>query len=111
MTLNAIRGQWSTGIYVGGIPTTYIRNCVNSCDGCKNYSIWNETHNVLLEHLKETFDSLCRKHHVLRRRYKRRLYKNNIVTLYCCHRSGSKTQAHRKTTYVKAFKDKYGKRE
>jgi hypothetical protein len=62
LTLNAIRDQWSTDIYVRGIPADYIRNCVNSCESCKKYSIWNKTYNVSLEFLNETLDSLCREH-------------------------------------------------
>ena len=58
LTLNAIRDQWSTDIYVGGIPVAYIRNCVSSCESCKKHSIWDETHNILLELLDETLDSL-----------------------------------------------------
>lgn len=71
LTLNAIRDQWSTDIYVGGISAAYIRNCVSYCEGCKKHSIWDEIHNVSLELPDETLDSLCREHRVLRRRYQR----------------------------------------
>ena len=108
LTSNAIRDQWSTDIYAGGIPAAYIRTCVSSCEGCKNHSIWDETHTISLELLDETLDSLCRKHRVLRRRSKRCLHKNNIVTLYHCHRSGNKIRAHRKMTDIKALKEKDG---
>ena len=96
---------------MGGIPAAYIRNCVSSCEGCKNYSIWDETHNVLLEFLNEILDSFCREHCVFRRRYKRRMYKNNIVTMYRCHKSGNKVRAHRKTTDIKALKENDSRRE
>ena len=76
----------------------------------KNYSIWDETHNISLELLDETLDSLCREHRILRRRYTRRMYKINIMTLYHCHRSGNKVRAHKKTTDIKALK-KDGRRK
>jgi hypothetical protein len=111
LTLYAIRDQWSTDIYVGGIPAVYIRDCISSCEGCKKHNIWDETHNVSLEFLDESLDSLCKEHRVLRRRYKRRMYKNHIVTLYRCHRSGNKERAHRKTTDITTIKEKDGRRE
>ncbi|KAG0571689.1 hypothetical protein KC19_VG034400, partial [Ceratodon purpureus] len=70
MTLNAIRTQWSTDIYVGGIQSSFIQHCMNSCEVCQEKKLWDEVVKVPLENLSATLDALCTKYIVLRRRVK-----------------------------------------
>jgi hypothetical protein len=110
MTTNAIRSQWSTDSYVGGIQTSFIQNCMNSCDVCQEKKMWDEVVKVPLENLSATIDALCTKYIVLRRRLKCRVGKTKTVTYYRCHRGKNKNRPHRRTVDVKPMDDKGSRR-
>lgn len=111
LTKDTIRTQWSTDLKVGGIHASFIQNCINSCEVCQEKKIWDEVVIVPLEDLSVTLDSICTKHIVLRRRFKRRIWQNKTVTYYHCHRGGSKSRAHRKTIDGKPKEEKNSRRD
>jgi hypothetical protein len=110
-TTNGIRTQWSTDINVGGINSSFIQDCVNSCEVCQEKKMWDEVVTVPLEDLNASFDELCTKHIVLRRRYKCRVWKTKTVTYYRCHRGGNKERPYRKMSDMKPIDQRKSRRD
>ncbi|KAG0572651.1 hypothetical protein KC19_VG113700 [Ceratodon purpureus] len=110
MTLNAIRTQWSTDIYVGEIQSSFIQHCMNSCEVCQEKKLWDEVVKVPLENLSATLDALCTKYIVLRWRVKCHVWKTKTSTLYRCHHGHNKNRPHRRTVDVKPMDDKGSRR-
>ena len=87
--LSKIRKNWSLDTRVGGISSTYIEKCLQSCE-CLNAQLWDEVHNVPIEELDVTLDKLCESHLVLRRWVRTYQGKSHVLKYYRCHRSGKK---------------------
>ena len=110
-TMNAIRSTWSADIWVGGIPKSFVTNCLKSCQPCQGSKWWDEVVTVPLKDLNATLDALCVKH-IVRRKISRRVnYKHHLVRYYCCHRSGNKDRAHRRTRDGQTLEDKNSRRD
>ena len=105
-TLNAIRAKWSTDIRVGGIHSSYVKNCLHACDMCEDSTFWNESIEVSYDDFVVTFDEVCIKHRVLRKLRKTNKTKNHIVEYYHCHRSGNKTRPHRSGLFTRLVEDR-----
>ena len=107
----AIRSQWSTDVWVGGIPKSFIENCLQSCQLCQGLKWWNEIVTIPQEDLNATLDALCVKH-IVRIKISRRVnYKQHSVRYYCCHRGGNKDRAHRKKNDGHTLVDKNSRRD
>lgn len=111
MTTNVICTQWSTDSYVGGIQTSFIQNCMNSCDVCQENKLWNEVVKISLEYLSASIDALCTKYLVLKRSLKCHVGNTKIVIYYRCHCGQNKNRPHRRTIDVKSMYDKTFRRD
>lgn len=110
-TINAIRAHWSTDIHVGGIHTSFIQSCLQSCQKCQGSKWWDQILTIPHEDLVATLDALCLQHIVLRRRSKCIMFKRHTVTFYRCHRGGNKNRAHRKKVDAQPLQDRNSRRE
>jgi hypothetical protein len=90
--LPKIRKNWSLDTRVGGISSTYIEKCLQSCK-CLNAQLWDEGHNVPIEELDVTLDKLCESHLVLRRWVRTYQGKSHVLKYYRCHRGGKKKKS------------------
>lgn len=106
MTTNVIFTQWSTNSYVRGIQTSFIQNCMNSCDVWQENKMCDEVVKVSLEDLSATIDVLCTKYIILGSRLRYRVGKTKTITYYRCHREHNKNRPHSRTVDVKPMDDK-----
>lgn len=104
LTMNTIRTQWNTDISVRGIYTFFNCNCMNSYEICREVKNWDEIIMIFQNNLNVILDTFCSKYIVLRIWYKRQEKRNQIITLYHCHRGGNKDYIHKKSNDVRFSK-------
>lgn len=105
--MNAICTQWSIDINVENIHASFIHNYMNSYEMCHNVKILNEIILIFKCILNININTFCIQHIILKRRYKLRDRKNQIVTLYRSYQGDNKDGVQRKSNDVKFLKKMY----